>query len=930
MRSDIKARLRRITAGPVRPDDNSAPRHALGPGWAAPGLERIALAVASEAQGAERPRRPERPAGRGAGPAAGQHAAGPPRHAAGEHAGTAAADAPELAAGQYAVPAGGAAAEREVSRGTAANLLLAAGGLLVGIAAVAFTAVSWGSIGTGGRAGILLAVSALALAAPWRLRHRGLGGTAEAIAAIGLALTALDASLLYQLLLAGTDVAAPAAGSAIATAVLATGWAAYGTIAPVRGPRLAAIGLAQFPLPFAALAVAPSLASVTFAMVATAAGDLIIADLAGRRRARPERTAAIVTTVIAGSGGVLVALAAAAAVPDERESLRLTAVLILAAGVALAGVRQVRQARQVRQSRPARQLPQPAPGRPVPRGLQADDALAAASGALLAAGLGLPAAAALPRPWAAGAFAVVAAAVAAAGWWGPRWLARRDPVADLDHGGPSPGHASAGPPKAPVSAPAQPPAAGPAPAPPMPAAPAPAARSTMAGLAAGAAAVVGASGVAVVPAAIVALLAPLSWVTRPWSGAPDAARDALAPAAAEWYGSPATPLVLALVSIACWCVTAPARSRCRPAALAVAVLACVSIPLAADLRYNVALAVLTALAAVLLVAAAALADRILAGTAAVAGLMVAVTAAAWSLTRPAATIAELAVLLACCAVPAAMARTRLPAAAAAAGSVAIAAGLACAIALAHELPASHAGFAVLGVAAAAQVVAATFAAKRPTACLAAEVSGWLAAAAGTGMTLSGPGTASVGLTAAGVLCLSVAARPDRRPLLWAGLALLSGAVWAWLAVTGVHAPEPYAAPAAAVALAFGWQRSRHGALTSSWAAYGAGLGLLLIPSLVMAWQDQGWVRPLLLGLVAAAVMLAGGRARLQAPLLIGGTVAVLDAGRELADPVIRLAGILPGWVPFAVIGAVLLATGATYEARMRDVARIRAALGQLH
>jgi len=158
----------------------------------------------------------------------------------------------------------------------------------------------------------------------------------------------------------------------------------------------------------------------------------------------------------------------------------------------------------------------------------------------------------------------------------------------------------------------------------------------------------------------------------------------------------------------------------------------------------------------------------------------------------------------------------------------------------------------------------------------------------------------------------------------------TGAVWAWLAVTGVHAPEPYAAPAAAVALAFGWQRSRHGALTSSWAAYGAGLGLLLVPSLVMTWQDQGWVRPLLLGLVAATVMLAGGQARLQAPLLIGGAVAVLDAGRELADPVIRLAGILPGWVPFAVIGAGLLTTGATYEARMRDLSRIRAALGQLH
>jgi hypothetical protein len=221
------------------------------------------------------------------------------------------------------------------------------------------------------------------------------------------------------------------------------------------------------------------------------------------------------------------------------------------------------------------------------------------------------------------------------------------------------------------------------------------------------------------------------------------------------------------------------------------------------------------------------------------------------------------------------------------------------------------------------------AARRPVTGLAAELSGWAVAAAGTALTLGRPGTASAGLTVAGLLCLGAAARRDRRPLFWAGLALLSGALWAWLAAAGVHAPEPYAAPAAAVALGFGWHRSRHGARAASWVTYGPGLGLLLVPSLMAAWPDQGWLRPLLLGLLAAAVMLAGGRARLQAPLLIGGTVAVLDAGRQLAGPAVRLAGVLPGWVPFAVTGAILLTTGATYEARVRDLGRIRAALSRL-
>jgi hypothetical protein len=339
MGSRIKPLLRFLTASPAGPGGNGVPRHHPAR-WAAPDLERVAP---------------------------------------------------------------------EVSRRTVANLLLAVGGLLIGIAAVAFAAVSWGSIGTGGRAAILLAVSAAALAAPWPLRRRGLGATAESAAAIGLALMVLSASLAYQLLLAGTAVSASAAGASIATAVLAVAWAVYGTFAPVRGPRLAAIGLAQFPLPFAALALAPSLASVTLALVGTAGGDLIVAELAGRRHARPERAGSLVAAIVAGSYGVLPALAAAAAMPDERESLRLSAVLLLAAAVALAGVRPARQARMARRARQPGPLAQPhppmplgvspllpAPPRTAPRWLSASGALAAVSGALLAAGLALPAAAALP------------------------------------------------------------------------------------------------------------------------------------------------------------------------------------------------------------------------------------------------------------------------------------------------------------------------------------------------------------------------------------------------------------------------------------------------------------------------------------------------------------------------------------------------------
>lgn len=62
---------------------------------------------------------------------------------------------------------------------SAQNVLLTLGGLLLTVAAVAFTLVSWGSMGIGGRAAVLALVTVAALAAPrsccagsWRPRRR--------------------------------------------------------------------------------------------------------------------------------------------------------------------------------------------------------------------------------------------------------------------------------------------------------------------------------------------------------------------------------------------------------------------------------------------------------------------------------------------------------------------------------------------------------------------------------------------------------------------------------------------------------------------------------------------------------------------------------------------------------------------------------------
>ncbi|HEY2639916.1 MAG TPA: hypothetical protein VGI66_08535 [Streptosporangiaceae bacterium] len=265
-------------------------------------------------------------------------------------------------------------------------------------------------------------------------------------------------------------------------------------------------------------------------------------------------------------------------------------------------------------------------------------------------------------------------------------------------------------------------------------------------------------------------------------------------------------------------------------------------------------------------------------------------------------------------------------------SVLAAAGLVESAALAAGWPVWTAGLAVLGVAACAQAVAALLATRRGEASsapaasdrratIAIEVAGWLAVVAGAAQCLNRPGQASLALALSGLIAAGVAMRNDRRAAVWAS-AVLGEAAWSvWLFSSGVTAPEPYTVPVAAAWLAVGWHLRRR--VPSSWLTFGPGLALLLVPSLIAVWYGQGWIRPLSLGVVAAAITLIGGRARWQAPLLIGATVTVLDAGHELAPDIRRLAETVPTWLPIAVAGAVLLWSGATYEARLRNLSNLR-------
>ncbi|HLZ37739.1 MAG TPA: hypothetical protein VKP64_08270 [Mycobacteriales bacterium] len=199
-----------------------------------------------------------------------------------------------------------------------------------------------------------------------------------------------------------------------------------------------------------------------------------------------------------------------------------------------------------------------------------------------------------------------------------------------------------------------------------------------------------------------------------------------------------------------------------------------------------------------------------------------------------------------------------------------------ALARAAHAPVARAGF-LLALAGLGVVAAGTARRRRPDGPW-LEVSGALAYVAGLTAALADPGWTSYALAAGGLAALAVALRAERRRVAWAGAALLTGSGWVRLSLERVGAPEAYLAPLGAVAIGLGHLRRTRDPAVSSWRAYGAGLGLALLPSLLVILDgDPGLARPLLLGVAALVALLAGARARLAAPLIVGAGVLGVDA-----------------------------------------------------
>ncbi|GAB2795304.1 hypothetical protein GCM10027091_29320 [Streptomyces daliensis] len=920
---------------------------------------------------------------------------------------------------------------------TAQNVLLTLGGVLLAVAALAFTLVSWGSMGIGGRAAVLAVVTAGTLAVPALLLRRALRSTAECVAALGMLLLVLDAYALYSVTFTGADGWAYAA---TACAVIAVVGAGYGLLLPRPGLRLpvpGALCLAQLAPLLWAVAADAGPWGFAWTLLATAGGDVALAVVCGRSARVGGRVPGLVTTAAVTAGvaacpALALGLGLSVAAVDAASAARAGAVLAALTVLALYAARAARFA-----------------GHGTLGG-----ALSVAGGLTLLAGAGGLVRVAVPSPQ----------------WWVPGYLLCAVLLLAAVSVLAAPGSGARS-------------------------GPVPWLRPHADGLRLAALCVHGCALLWTVPAVLQAVWGPLSWAGRVWEGAPDGVRAALTPGT-DWVGGPGAPVVLgattAVLALAPHVLPAPwtaagtvpeapagirnpdragtpvhagpnlhstgedpartgggpvhtgggtghteaatghrggnasrtgkgpghtdtsphrtgedssrtcedpdrtvggpghtgpnpqrtggnpdrtgegtghtdtnphrtsedpARADTNPrhaggedplrtdaeaaspgpawapravaSAVVTGAAAVVVLPSAIGLPYVVAVGVSLLLVLALLAAAVVVRTHPAGPIALGAALAVAAGATGLALAERAVTLVALAVLAAAFALAAPLGTPGPRRAVTACASALAAAGLAVAASAALGAEAHQAAFALLGV---GFLTLGAAAALRRDAVVAVPLEATAVAAGVGGLALAGgrPAAFSLALALCGVAAAAVALRADRRP--WAGYvsgALLLCATWTRLYASEITTPEAYTLPVSALLLPVGLLRRRRDDGVSSWAAYGPGLAASLLPSLVAAWGDPDWPRPLLLGTVSLGLTLAGARLRMLAPLLLGGAVLGLVGVHELAPYLAQVVGALPRWVAPALAGALLLVVGATYEQRLRDARRLRTALSRM-
>ncbi|MFI1580441.1 SCO7613 C-terminal domain-containing membrane protein [Embleya sp. NPDC020630] len=202
-------------------------------------------------------------------------------------------------------------------------------------------------------------------------------------------------------------------------------------------------------------------------------------------------------------------------------------------------------------------------------------------------------------------------------------------------------------------------------------------------------------------------------------------------------------------------------------------------------------------------------------------------------------------------------------------------------------------------------------------------------AAGTATLSVAPELIWLVLAGAGLTALTTPAGPLRGPARIAAVPLLFVAYWVRLALFDVPHPEAYTVPLGLALLVEGLRRRRADPDTTSWAAYGAPLAMLLLPSLPLAVGQGEPIRPSLLGIAAIGTLLVGARFRLRAPLFLGAGVLAIIGPVHLVPHLAPVYDAVPRWAILGTAGLLLIVVGAGYERRVRDLKRLRRAVGRL-
>ncbi|MGW5879205.1 SCO7613 C-terminal domain-containing membrane protein [Nocardiopsis terrae] len=400
------------------------------------------------------------------------------------------------------------------------------------------------------------------------------------------------------------------------------------------------------------------------------------------------------------------------------------------------------------------------------------------------------------------------------------------------------------------------------------------------------------------------------------------------PAPADALSMFTVPLgLLAAGTLALGTVLLLDRGLLLPTAALVVPLTLVPLPVALGAPFLAALVWTLAVGALLLTGAALLRGDRTSWMPWLTGLCTLALALSWALSERYSTVGVLLAAAVIMSVSAAPARTRFVAVASTSAATAATGAFSLTLLLALDAPVEYAAFGPIVVATAVAAVAPRL---RGPLVTAAEVPAALWATAALLLTVLSPArpeVVAVALASVGVVSLASAVRPDRRWLAVVGGLLMFLALWTALAAWDVSVPEAYTVPPAIAFLIIGWEWSRRtDPAPSSWLAHGGGLALLLGPTVwqVLISDDTLWRLPAVLA-TGLAVTLWGLRQRRQAALVLGGLTLLTTSLRAFGPPLWELTRLMPNWLPFAVIGLVLLYIGARYEAslaRLRQVGRL--------